>query len=122
MKGFNLFFRLSALAILLAATSYQTAAQCISGNCQNGTGTYRYSASSKYTGQFQNAVRHGKGKMSYSDGSVYDGPFNYGKNKAMGAPSPTLTGTSTLANGRATIPTARVSIISRPKNDSKATS
>jgi len=27
MKGFNLFFRLSALAILLAATSYQTAAQ-----------------------------------------------------------------------------------------------
>lgn len=79
MKGLNLFFRLSALAILLAATSNQIAAQCISGNCQNGTGTYRYSANSKYTGQFQNALRHGKGKMTYSDGSIYEGPFHLGK-------------------------------------------
>ncbi len=79
MKGFNLFSRLFALAILLAANTNQIAAQCISGNCQNGTGTYRYASNSKYTGQFQNALRHGKGKMNYSDGSIYEGPFNYGK-------------------------------------------
>jgi len=92
MKGFNLFFRLFVLAILLAATTTQSTAQCISGNCQNGIGTYRYSANSKYTGQFLNAQRHGKGKMSYSDGSEYDGPFNYGKKHGDG-------GTITYING-----------------------
>ena len=92
MKGLNLFFRLSALAILLAASTPQIAAQCISGNCQNGIGTYRYSATSKYTGQFQNALRHGKGKMTYADGSVYEGPFSYGKKNGNG-------GTITYVNG-----------------------
>jgi hypothetical protein len=79
MKGLNLFFRLSALAILLVAATQPTAAQCISGNCQTGNGTYRYSATSKYTGQFHNGLRHGNGKMTYTDGSVYEGPFRYGK-------------------------------------------
>lgn len=79
MKGLNLFIRLSLLAILWSATLSQISAQCISGNCQNGTGTYRYSATSKYTGLFVNGLRHGKGKMIYADGSVYDGPFLYGK-------------------------------------------
>ncbi|MDX1912751.1 MAG: caspase family protein [Saprospiraceae bacterium] len=79
MKGLNLFFRLSALAIILAAATTPAAAQCISGNCQNGNGTYRYSAASKYTGQFHNGLRHGNGKMTYSDGSVYEGPFKHGK-------------------------------------------
>jgi len=79
MKGLNLFFRFSMLAFLLANTTQQTAAQCISGNCQNGTGTFRYSAESKYTGQFLNGSRHGNGKMTYSDGSVYEGPFRVGR-------------------------------------------
>ncbi len=92
MKGFNLFIRLSALAFLLAATTTQSAAQCISGNCKSGTGTFRYSASSKYTGPFQNGLRHGKGKMTYSDGSVYEGPFNYGKKHGSA-------GTITYING-----------------------
>jgi hypothetical protein len=35
--------------------------------------TYRYSATSKYTGQFQNGQRHGQGKMTYADGNVYEG-------------------------------------------------
>lgn len=92
MKGLNLFIRLSALVFILAANARQIAAQCISGNCQNGTGTYRYTTSSKYTGQFQNGLRHGKGKMSYSDGSVYEGPFSYGKKHGDG-------GTITYING-----------------------
>lgn len=79
MKGLNLFIRLFVPFLIVGATSFQATAQCISGNCQNGIGTYRYSAASKYTGQFQNALRHGKGKMTYADGSVYEGPFNVGK-------------------------------------------
>jgi len=92
MKGLNLILRLLALATFLAANSSVADAQCLSGNCQNGTGSFRYSASSKYTGQFQNSLRHGKGKMEYADGSVYEGPFNYGKKHGDG-------GTITYING-----------------------
>jgi hypothetical protein len=79
MKGLNLISRLMLLAVLLATQTANLNAQCISGNCQNGTGTYRYNGTSKYTGQFQNNLRHGKGKMTYQDGNVYDGPFVLGK-------------------------------------------
>ncbi|MBL7826068.1 MAG: hypothetical protein JNJ57_05515, partial [Saprospiraceae bacterium] len=61
MKGLNLISRLILLAFL-ATSQTPLHAQCISGNCQNGTGTYRYSSTSKYTGQFQNGLRHGRGK------------------------------------------------------------
>ncbi|MFN0215473.1 MAG: caspase family protein, partial [Saprospiraceae bacterium] len=92
MKGLNLFFRFSALAIMLVANTQQIVAQCISGNCQNGNGVYRYASNSKYTGQFKNSLRHGKGKMTYTDGSIYEGPFNYGKKQGDG-------GTITYING-----------------------
>lgn len=92
MKGLNLFSRLLMLAFLLASSTQQSAAQCISGNCKTGNGTFRYSAESKYTGQFLNSQRHGKGKMTYSDGSVYDGPFLYGKKSGAN-------GTITYING-----------------------
>lgn len=77
MKGLNLFSRLILIATLLASTNLS--AQCISGNCQNGNGTYRYSGNSKYTGQFQSGLRNGYGKMTYPDGNTYEGPFHLGK-------------------------------------------
>lgn len=78
MKGHNLVSRL-LLICMLASLGANLSAQCISGNCQNGTGTYRYSGNSKYTGQFQNGLRHGKGRMTYTDGNVYEGQFYFGK-------------------------------------------
>lgn len=79
MKGLNLLSRLILIFSFLAAQTADLSAQCISGNCQNGTGTYRYSATSKYNGQFQNGLRHGRGKMVYTDGNVYEGQFYLGK-------------------------------------------
>jgi hypothetical protein len=79
MKGFNLITITSALTVFSLFLTAETLAQCISGNCQTGTGTYRYSATSKYTGQFQNGQRHGQGKMTYPDGNVYEGSFFMGK-------------------------------------------
>jgi len=84
MKGLNHFFRFSALAFLLVAHPDFTAAQCISGNCQNGTGTYRYSSNITYTGKFVNGIREGKGKMTLQNGNVYEGAFSRGRMSGEG--------------------------------------
>ena len=73
MKGSNLVSRLLVPALLLVTVSFQLPAQCISGNCQNGTGTYRYSATSKYTGQFRNGLR--EGRASTTEGNVVGSPL-----------------------------------------------
>lgn len=85
MKGFNLSSRLS-LAVLLASFLQVSllSAQCISGNCQNGKGTFKYNSNSKYTGQFQNGRQHGTGKMSHANGNVYEGQFSNGRMEGTG--------------------------------------
>lgn len=91
MKGSNL-FRLPLLALLLAFFPLTpTQAQCVSGNCQNGTGTYRYSGNVTYTGRFVNGQREGNGKMSLTNGNVYEGQFQKGRMQGEG--------TMTYANG-----------------------
>ncbi|MCB0545101.1 MAG: caspase family protein [Saprospiraceae bacterium] len=93
MKGHNLFIRLLLPAVVLAAAISPTNlnAQCQSGNCQNGTGKYRYNSGTIYTGQFINGQRTGKGKMVYANNNVYEGQFN--RNKMHGD------GTMYYANG-----------------------
>jgi hypothetical protein len=61
------------IAFLLA--SFHLGAQCISGDCQNGVGTYRYPSGAKYTGNFKNGEIHGVGVCYYSDGSKYQGEW-----------------------------------------------
>lgn len=85
MKGYNLLSRLFVPALLLVITAFQLPAQCISGNCQNGTGTYRYSATSKYTGQFKSSLREGRGKMTLPNGAYYEGQFSRGKMHGEGS-------------------------------------
>jgi uncharacterized caspase-like protein len=53
-------------------------AQCLSGDCVNGKGTYQKRIW-KYTGQFKNGKPEGKGKMVFSDGRFYEGDFMNGK-------------------------------------------
>jgi len=93
MKGHNLFIRLLLPALMLAAASIPTnlSAQCMSGNCQNGTGKYRYGSGSVYVGQFVNGQREGKGKMTFANNDVYEGQFS--QNKIHGE------GTMLYANG-----------------------
>lgn len=93
MKGHNLFIRLLVPAFLIATAFIPTnlSAQCQSGNCQNGTGKYRYSNGTVYTGQFANGQRSGNGKMVFANNNVYDGQFRV--NRMNG------NGTMTYANG-----------------------
>ncbi|MDF1548762.1 MAG: caspase family protein, partial [Bacteroidales bacterium] len=63
---------------------------CISGNCDNGFGVYRWSDGEKYVGTFKNKLRYGKGTNYWPDGKVYEGVwFNdkmhgYGKESKDG--------------------------------------
>ena len=61
------------LLITLFYTTTQINAQCISGNCDDGEGTYIYKDNSSYTGEFKESLAHGYGKCNYSNGNSYEG-------------------------------------------------
>lgn len=82
MKGHNLLFRLLLPVSLLAVSFTSLHAQCISGDCQNGVGTYRYADKSQYVGRFANGQREGKGKLMLSNGNTYEGQFT--RNRIQG--------------------------------------
>ena len=52
---------------------------CLRGNCENGTGTYRYPDGSEYSGEFRNAKMHGEGTYTYAGrGEKYVGEWRNG--------------------------------------------
>lgn len=69
----------------------QLNAQCISGDCRNGKGTYVYPSGAKYIGEFKNGEISGIGVCYYTDGSKYSGEWN--------ARYPEGRGTKTYADG-----------------------
>ena len=50
---------------------------CISGDCDNGTGTYIYSNYTRYQGNFRDNVSNGQGTCYYADGDVYMGSWKH---------------------------------------------
>ncbi|OYU54683.1 MAG: hypothetical protein CFE25_15470 [Chitinophagaceae bacterium BSSC1] len=81
--------------------------ECLSGNCVNGKGIYKYSngavydgdfvdslmsgigvmvwpSGDKYIGEWKRGNRTGKGKFIFKDGRVYEGDFNAGKLNGKG--------------------------------------
>lgn len=50
-------------------------AQCVSGDCKNGTGIYLYPSGAKYIGQFKDGEIHGVGSCYYTDGRKYQGEW-----------------------------------------------
>ena len=69
IKYFSIFF----LALFALSTSVQ--AQCTSGNCYNGRGTFVYPSGAKYIGDFKNGEIDGVGVCYYTDGSKYSGEW-----------------------------------------------
>lgn len=64
--------------------SAQPTAGCVSGNCDNGMGTYRFKNGDRYEGYFLNGLPHGKGKVSYTNGEYYEGDFERGYFNGIG--------------------------------------
>lgn len=68
-------FRNCFFIFLLSLLSISIDAQCVSGNCIDGVGTYVYPSGARYTGHFVDGEIHGIGKCVYSDGTVYQGEW-----------------------------------------------
>lgn len=66
-------------------------AQCVSGDCKNGRGTYIFPSGAKYIGDFKNGEIHGVGVCYYTNKSKYSGEW---KNRY-----PEGKGTKTYADG-----------------------
>lgn len=67
------------LVVLLIAFNITAKAQCISGNCTDGIGTYLWDSGDEYTGEWTNGSRTGIGVYDWKDGSYYYGYFKDGK-------------------------------------------
>ncbi|MFZ4475438.1 MAG: MORN repeat-containing protein, partial [Saprospiraceae bacterium] len=65
------------LFVLFAIVPMLADAQCISGDCKNGKGTYLYPSGAKYTGDFKNGEINGVGVCYYTDNSKYSGEWKH---------------------------------------------
>lgn len=50
-------------------------AECVSGNCSDGTGEFYYGDGSYYSGTWKSGKRNGSGIFYKGDGSVYEGEY-----------------------------------------------
>ena len=73
---------ISILLFFLLALGLQ--AQCTSGDCRNGSGTYIYPSGAKYVGQFKNGKISGIGTCYFKNGSVYQGEWENGQPNGQG--------------------------------------
>jgi hypothetical protein len=74
------------LSLFVAGYVY---ADCISGNCYNGQGTFTYANGNKYVGRFKDGRPDGQGTMTYDAGglaedSEYVGQWKNGKREGQG--------------------------------------
>lgn len=68
--------RILILALSLFLVINLANAQCISGDCINGKGTYQFKSGAKYTGSFKDGEIDGVGTLFYSDGRRYSGQWS----------------------------------------------
>ena len=66
---------LASLLTAYCALLTPATAQCISGDCKNGKGTYQYPSGAKYVGEFKNGEINGVGVCYYTNGSKYSGEW-----------------------------------------------
>ena len=70
--------------MLLSFSPSVFADECISGDCQNGYGTYAWDTGQKYVGEFKNNSKDGFGKY-YEGDTIYEGGWKndtrYGEGK-----------------------------------------
>lgn len=83
MKTFNIHYKLILLFTLFSVGAW--AQGCISGDCYNGTGTWKWKdTGSTYTGEFKNNTREGYGHFIFVNGDEYIGNWTNNKRNGYG--------------------------------------
>lgn len=59
-------------------------AQCLSGDCTNGNGTYKFDNGDMYTGEWKNGLQEGYGRYDWVNRSYYIGYFVGGHREGQG--------------------------------------
>jgi hypothetical protein len=77
-------FRILLFACLFLSLWTDLKAQCVSGNCINGSGVMVYASGARYIGEFKNAVRDGFGTCFYPDGGNYKGYWSRDRHEGPG--------------------------------------
>jgi hypothetical protein len=69
------------LLIILFFTSFSLEASCVSGNCENGFGTYVWENGNAYSGFWKNGKKHYFGMHFWKDGDFWYGLYKNGVRK-----------------------------------------
>jgi len=70
-----MFQRIFPVLLLSLFFFHNLPAQCVSGDCKNGRGTYIFPSGAKYIGDFKNGEIHGVGVCYYTNKSSYRGEW-----------------------------------------------
>ena len=57
---------------------------CIKGDCENGSGTYKYPSGDVYEGQWKDGWHNGQGTFKWTNRDVYEGQFKDNKMNGQG--------------------------------------
>jgi len=90
-RMFSFLFLFVAI-LLFAHAAFADGSGCISGDCENGWGTYRWDNGDQYKGNWQNGQKQGYGTTAYVNGDTYCGDWENDKKNGWG--------TYTWASGR----------------------
>ena len=78
-------FKISLLWILLCIGINTTTAQCITGDCQNGFGKFKFQNGAVYEGEMAYGKLNGTGKLHYANGDLYEGQWQMNQREGKGA-------------------------------------
>lgn len=70
--------RIILFILSITVCSVNLAAECVSGDCEGGTGVMIMEGGARYEGQFQGGKPHGKGEYQDINGNNYKGDFKDG--------------------------------------------
>src|ERR1017187_5639171 len=84
MVNFKITYSILILFAIEGICNALYAQSCISGNCQNGVGTYVLANGDKYDGTFSNGYRNGRGIYWWATGIKYEGDWAYNQMEGFG--------------------------------------
>ena len=72
------------LLLIIPFLSLSQETGCVSGDCENGQGTYVFVSGTKYEGEFKARQPHGQGTITFPDGNTFVGELKDGKQNGQG--------------------------------------